>query len=142
MTRTTLVAMTIVTLGFASGAYAQGVDDAYGAQLSPRVTVIPMDPLDPVSRAAMLAARSGRLTTTTTTQATPTNVVFLSMPEMPAPAPQPQPTQVADERPAGPSRFFSALNGISAGLQVSHEALDVYEHTIEANALKNYLNGR
>jgi hypothetical protein len=32
------------------------------------------------------------------------------------------------------------LQGISQGAQVSHEVLDVYEHGIEANALKNYYN--
>lgn len=141
MTRTTFVAMTIITLGFASGAFAQSVDGTYSDLVSPRATVLPMDSLDPVSRAAMLAMRSSRPTTSAPTTS-PTNVVLFSPSEMPAPAPQPQPTRIAEEQPAGPSRFFSVLNGISAGLQVSHEALDVYEHAIEANALKNYYNGR
>ena len=123
MTRTSLVAMTIVTLGVASSAFAQSADDNAYLNRSPRPTIVRMDPLDPVSRVAMLATRANG------------DVIA-------APAPQPQATQIVDERPAGPSRFFSALNGISAGLAVSHEALDVYEHAIEANALKNSYNGR
>ena len=125
MTRTSLVAMTIITLGLASNAFAQSADDNAYLNRSPRPTIIRMDPLDPVSRVAMLATRANG------------DVIAA-----PAPMPQPQVTQIADERPAGPSRFFSALNGISAGLAVSHEALDVYEHAIEANALKNSYNGR
>jgi hypothetical protein len=133
MTRTRLVALTIIALGFASGAFAQSVDDTYQALQSPRPT-LRMDPLDPVLRVAMLAENAGIASPTTSDR-----FVFLSTPEPPAPAVQSTRT-VVEERPSGQARFFSAVQGIRAGLQVSHEALDVYEHAIEANALKNYYN--
>jgi len=140
MTRTSLVAMTIVTLGVASSAFAQSVDD--NAYLNrPRPTIVRMDPLDPVSRVAMLATRANG-DVIAAPAPLPSSIVYFAPPAPPAPMAQPQATQIVEERPAGPSRFFSALNGISAGLAVSHEALDVYEHAIEANALKNSYNGR
>ena len=141
MTRTSLVAMTIITLGIASSAFAQSADDNAYLNRSPRPTIVRMDPLDPVSRVAMLATRANS-DVVAAPAPIPGSIAFFAPPAPPAPMPQPQVTQIADERPAGPSRFFSALNGISAGLQVSHEALDVYEHAIEANALKNSYNGR
>ena len=134
MTRTRLVAMTIIALGFASGAFAQTVDDAYQAALQSPPPTLRMDPLDPVLRVAMLAQNAGIASPTTTDR-----FVFLSTPEPSAPAAQVTRT-VVEERPSGRERFFSTLQGISAGLQVSHEALDVYEHAIEANALKNFYN--
>ena len=140
MTRTSLVAMTIITLGVASSAFAQSVDD--NAYLNrPRPTIVRMDPLDPVSRVAMLATRANG-DVIAAPAPMPSSIVYFAPPAPPAPVAQPQATQIVEERPAGPSRFFSALNGISAGLAVSHEALDVYEHAIEANALKNSYNGR
>jgi hypothetical protein len=141
MTRTAFVATTIITLGFASGAFAQSVDDNANLNRSPRPTIVRMDPLDPVSRVAMLATRTNSDIVTTTTPL-PGSIAFFAPPAPPAPASQPQQVQIVDERPAGPSRFYSVLNGISAGMQVSHEALDVYEHALEANALRNYYNGR
>ena len=58
MTRTSLVAMTIITLGVASSAFAQSADDGAYLNRSPRPTIVRMDPLDPVSRVAMLATRT------------------------------------------------------------------------------------
>lgn len=141
MTRTSLVAMTIITLGVASSAFAQSADDSAYLNRSPRPTIVRMDPLDPVSRVAMLATRANG-DVIAAPAPMPSSIVYFAPPAPPAPMAQPQATQVVEERPAGPSRFFSALNGISAGLAVSHEALDVYEHAVEANALKNYYNGR
>ena len=141
MTRTSLVAMTIITLGVASSAFAQSADDSAFLNRSPRPTIVRMDPLDPVSRVAMLATRAtGDVIAAPVPM--PSSIVYFAPPAPSTPAAQPQVTQIVEERPAGPSRFFSALNGISAGLAVSHEALDVYEHSIKANALKNYYNGR
>ena len=137
MTRRHLVAMTIIVLGFASGAFAQTADDASYLRESPR-TIVRMDPLDPVSRAAILAAiAAGSDIATPTT--TPSGVVFFPAPEAPAPAPQPT-RVVVEQRPAGPSRLQSVLQGISETVQTSHEVLGLYEHGIEANALKNYYN--
>src|SRR5687767_1061932 len=120
MTRTSLVAMTIITLGVASSAFAQSVDDNAYLNRSPRPTIVRMDPLDPVSRVAMLATRANG-DVIAAPAPMPGSIVFLAPPAPPAPEAQPQATQIAEERPAGPSRFFSVLNGISAGLQVSHE---------------------
>jgi hypothetical protein len=131
--------MSIIALGFAASAHAQTTDDVYMPH-PPRTTIVRMDPLDPISRVAMLAARSNG-STVALPAPMPTSITYFAPPATPAPVAQPVQT-VAEEKPAGPSKFFSALNGISAGLQVSHEALDVYEHAIEANALKNYYNGR
>jgi hypothetical protein len=122
MTRTTLVAMTVITLGLASDALAQSVDGTYGASPSSQATVLPMDPLDPVSRAAMLVARSGR-PATAPPLTTPSNVVvFFPAPEIPAPASQPQLARIAGERAGAPVRHLSPLNGI--GAQASGQALD------------------
>lgn len=135
MTRTRFAAMTIVALGFASTVSAQGRIEAISYE--PPTATVRMDPLDPVSRAAMLAAK-GRLAPVATPMA-PNSFVYMPPPQRQ----QPQPAQViADEKPAGPSKFLSALQNISQTLQVSHEALDVYEHAIEANALKNLYTGR
>ena len=104
MTRTRLVALTIIALGFASGAFAQTVDDAYSILKSPSRIVL-MDPLDPVSRAALLATRGngGGMASPTTT---PELVVMLVPPQQPA-APAAQPTRASLERPAEPSRSAS-----------------------------------
>ena len=136
MTRTRFAAMTIIALGFASTASAQGRIEAL--RYEPPMATVRIDPLDPVSRAAMLAAKAN--VAPAVTPMTPANsFVYLPAPQRLAP----QPVQViADEKPAGPSKFLSALQNISQTLQVSHEALDVYEHAIEANALKNLYSGR
>src|SRR5690348_7067571 len=139
MIRTRLVAMSIIALGFATSAFAQSADN-FAYSRTPRPTVVRMDPLDPVSRVAMLATRTAG-DTLAEPAPMPSSITYFSAPE--APAPVAQPTRVmVEETPQGPSRFLSTLNGISAGLAVSHEALDVYEHAIKANALKNYYNGR
>jgi hypothetical protein len=108
MTRTSLVAMTIVTLCVASSAFAQSVDD--NAYLNrPRPTIVRMDPLDPVSRVAMLATRANG-DVIAAPAPLPSSIVYFAPPAPPAPMAQPQATQIVEERPAGPSRFFSALN--------------------------------
>ena len=136
MTITRFAAMTIIALGFASTASAQSFQQALSYE-EPRATVR-MDPLDPVSRAAMLAAR-GNIGTVAAPVTTPNQFVFMPAPQRPAP----QPVQtIVEQAPAGPSKFTSALQNISQTLQVSHEALDVYEHAIEANALKNFYSVR
>ena len=102
MTRTRLVALTIIALGFASGAFAQTVDDAYSILKSPPRIVL-MDPLDPVSRAALLAMRGngGGMAIPTTTP----DLVATIPPPSPRPAaPAAQPTRAGvGGPPAGPA---------------------------------------
>jgi hypothetical protein len=136
MTLTRFAAMTIIALGCASTASAQGRIE--GISFEPPTATVRVDPLDPVSRAAMLAAK-GRIAPVAAPMAPPNSFVYMPPPQRPAP----QPAQViADEKPSGPSKFMSTLQNISQALQVSHETLDVYEHAIEANALKNLYSGR
>jgi hypothetical protein len=132
--------MTIVALSFATGAYAQSLEDIEYLAAQSRRPVVRMDPLDPVSRVALLAAAAGRGTFTTPTT-TPENIAYFPTAQDPAPLPQPS-RIIVEQRSQEPSRFYSTLNKISAGLDVSHQALDVYEHVIEANALKGLLNQR
>lgn len=136
MTLTRFAAMTIVALGIASSASAQ--ERRVAPSYEPPQATVRIDPLDPVSRAAMLAARGNQGTLQAPVR-TPEQFVFMPAPQRPAPQ---QVQAVAEEKPAGPSNFMSTLQNISNTLQVSHEVLDVYEHAIEANALKNYYSGR
>jgi hypothetical protein len=43
------------------------------------------------------------------------------------------------EQQSGQSGWTAAVANISTGMQLTHGALDVYQHAIEVNALKNSL---
>jgi hypothetical protein len=138
MNLTRLAAITVIALGFVTSAHAQGADrPAHPTSSAPTVR---FDPLDPVSRVAILASRASRGTVAMPT-ALPGSVTHVTPAAIPAISPQAV-RNLVRETSDGPSRFYSALNGISAGLQVSHEALGVYEHATKANALRNYYNER
>ncbi len=139
MTRTHLVAMTIVALGYAASASAQSADVQYARE--PQVHVDPLDPLDDLAV---------RVTGRTITPSVPS--VYRSVPVA---ASYDTTMQYYSQEPANDARYeeesqtrsakpgwLSAMQGISASMQLSHEAIGVYEHALEAKSLSQIVNGR
>lgn len=133
MNTSRIIAITALSLASATGAFAQSAFSTIPYR-APR-PIVQMDPLDPVSRVAVLARR-GFDTPDTTPVRVSGRPADVRRDYAAAPAVEPV-TAAAPVLAPKPSRFLSALEGISQSLQLSHEALGVYEHAIEANALKN-----
>ena len=139
MTRTRLIAVTVLVLAHAAGASAQTVQFPYSAREKRQLARV--DPLDPLAQMAVRVA--GRRVTlaqpTVQPIASPDYQVYMEQYNQ----------YLADhaqfvkeqQRPSKPG-WMSAMQGISAGINLSHQALDLYEHGIEANALKNAYSGR
>jgi len=130
-----------IVLGHASGTFAQEGRVAVTAR--PPARIAPADPLDAMTQVAArypgqsIAAESIAIVKETTVvdanyeSYMELYAMYLATHAQPVPAPQ---------RSGKPS-FMSALQGISAGLAVTDQAVGVYEHAVEAKALANAYRG-
>jgi hypothetical protein len=129
-----------IVLGHSSGAFAQESRPSVSAR--PPARIAPADPLDAMTQVAArytgqsIASESISITRETTVvdanyeSYMELYAMYLASHAQSAPAPQ----------RSGKS-FMSALQGISAGLAVTDQAVGVYEHAVEAKALANAYKG-
>jgi hypothetical protein len=132
------IAATLV-LGHASGAFAQDAPTAFASRTGTPAQIAPADPLDAIAHVAALYTGQSIATPSIaiakeTTVADANYESYMQLYAMYL-ASHAESGQV-QERP-GQAGWMTAMQGISAGLSVTDQAIGVYEHAVEAKALAN-----
>jgi hypothetical protein len=130
----TIAIVAALVLGHASGAFAQDSRSTPAARTPAQVA--PADPLDAMTQvAALYAGRSIATESIALSKETAADSNYESYMELYAMYLASHAQQApAKERPGKPG-WLSTMQGISAGLEVTDQAIGVYEHALQAQAL-------
>jgi hypothetical protein len=130
-----------IVLGHASGTFAQEGRAAVTAR--PPARIAPADPLDAMTQVAALYTGQS-IATQSIAVAKETTVVdnnYESYMELYAMYLASHAQSAPVQQRSGKPNWMSAMQGISAGLAVTDQAVGVYEHAVEAKALANVYKG-
>ncbi len=144
MTRTHFVALAAaLVLGHAVTASAQNVQSDFRAPAQERIAVDPMDPLGLLSarRLVQIGVPSSMIVTTTPSLETSSDYIAYQNQYDQYLARYAVYAADTNRKSDGPSRWTTAVTNISTGMQLGHEALNLYEHGLDANALRNSYKG-